>query len=132
MFSIRYYDKYPNSPSNLLIKALKEVATQGVLVELILEQSEDFNLGNSLQNQRVSIMLANAGVKVYLDSLNKTTHNKLIIIDNKYTVIGSFNWTYHALVKNNESAVLIISPQVGSFFNRYFEKLKKNCQVVIK
>jgi phosphatidylserine/phosphatidylglycerophosphate/cardiolipin synthase-like enzyme len=132
MFSMRYYDRYPNSPSNSLIKALKEATTKGVLVEVILEQSEEVTLKNSLQNQKVGIMLANAGVKVYLDSLHKTTHNKLIIIDNKYTVIGSFNWTYHALVKNNESAVLIISPQVSSFFNRYFEKLKKNCQVVIK
>jgi len=71
-------------------------------------------------------MLEKAGVLVYNDPLNITTHSKLIIIDNYITVIGSTNWSYSALMKNNESSVIISSSEVAEHYEEYFDMIRDN------
>jgi phosphatidylserine/phosphatidylglycerophosphate/cardiolipin synthase-like enzyme len=101
-----------------------------VNVEVILEHSKGLSQKNSKANRKVGMMLLKAGVKVYLDPPYQTTHNKLIIVDKTYTVIGSTNWTYHGLKKNNESSVLIKSKEVANAFIKYFIRLKKKCKLL--
>lgn len=127
MYEMRYYPKYPNSPTNRLVKNLMKAANRGVEVEVILEQSKGFNEKNTNANKEVGVMLAKAGIKVYLDSPYQTTHDKLIIVDGIYTVVGSTNWTYSGLKKNNESSVLIESKEVTDVFTKYFMKIKSKC-----
>lgn len=127
MYEMRYYSKYPNSPTNKLVKDLIKAANRGVEVEVILEQSEGFNEKNTKANKEVGLMLSSAGVKVYLDSPYQTAHDKLIIVDGIYTVLGSTNWTYSGLNKNNESSVLIESKEVTDVYTKYFMKIKSKC-----
>lgn len=130
MFEMRYYPKYHHSLTNKLVRDLIKAAKRGVTVEVILEQSKGFNEGNTKANKEVGKMLASSGVKVYFDPPHQTTHDKLIIVDETYTVIGSTNWTYYGLNKNNESAVVITSKEIANTFIKYFMRIKRLCHYV--
>lgn len=128
MFSSYYYDRYPNSPSNILLRDLADAKRKGLDVRVILEQGEPLSSGlfrkkkiQPEQHERVVQFLKQNNVPYILDSPDVTTHAKLIIVDETYTVIGSTNWSYSALTKNNETAVVIRSPDVAKFYIEYFK-----------
>jgi len=123
MFEMFYYRKYPESLENQLVQDLIGAHKRGVNVEVILEQGT-FGKITRRNRREGGFMLSNAGIKVYFDSLATTTHNKLIVVDERYTVIGSTNWGYHALEKNNEASVLIDSVPLAEFFLEEFNRIK--------
>ncbi len=131
MFEMRFYQKYPDSPSNQLIKGLISACHRNVEVEVILEQSEGYLEDNSHANQEVGLLLARSGVKVYLDAPKEITHSKLLIIDGKKILLGSTNWAYYSRDKNNEVKLLIGAEKVASIFIDYFERLKRKSTVSI-
>jgi phosphatidylserine/phosphatidylglycerophosphate/cardiolipin synthase-like enzyme len=51
--------------------------------------------------------LRDNGIKVFFDSPNTTTHTKLVVIDSRYSFVGSHNFTHAALKHNNELSLLI-------------------------
>jgi len=129
MFSARYYSKYPDSPSNQILNELIKAAKRNVKVEIILDQSElKFYSSNTKGNLETANYLSNNGITVYFDSIKKTTHSKLIIIDEKYVILGSTNWSYYSLTKNNETSVLINSPELAEHYIKYFGKMKRECK----
>jgi len=131
MFEMRYYPNYPNSPPNRLVRDLINAAKRGVDVEVILEQSNDPDEMNTKANKEVGVILASGGIKVYLDSPYQTTHNKLIIVDGTYTIVGSTNWSYYGLNENNESSILIKSKKIANTFTKYFIRIKKICKLLV-
>jgi len=123
MFEMFYYRKYPESLGNQLVQDLIDAHQRGVNVEVILERGTWGRV--TRRNRREGgFMLSNAGVKVYFDSPSQTTHNKLIVVDGRYTVIGSTNWSYYGLEKNNEASVLIDSIPLARFFIEEFNRIK--------
>jgi phosphatidylserine/phosphatidylglycerophosphate/cardiolipin synthase-like enzyme len=60
--------------------------------------------------------LREAGGKVYEDSPDVTTHAKVLIVDDDYTVVGSTNWSLPALEENNETAVVIESQDINGHY----------------
>ncbi len=92
MFEACYYEEYPDSPSNILIKDLIEAHARGVKVEVILELGifEEVNRNN----QEVGQLLSKEGIAVAFDSPSVTTHAKLITIDGNISILGSTNWKY--------------------------------------
>ncbi len=127
MFLARRYSTYPESPSNRLLAALTQAQKRGVDVEVILEGGgKDEVLGKAGQNNRSAMeYLEKSGVKVFSDSKERTTHCKICVVDGRYTIVGSTNWTHAALTTNNETAVLIDSPEVAAAYGAYFEQVKK-------
>ena len=123
MFEMGYYDEYPNSPSNLLIKELIHAKKRGVKVEVILEAREGEDQTTE-RNRYTGKILSKGGVEVIFDSLSTTTHAKVMVVDGQITLLGSTNWTYHALTKNHEVSVLIRSKEVAKEFIDYFNKVK--------
>ena len=130
MFEAAYYTKYPDSPSNLILRALKKKAEEGIDVRLILEGGERF-LGRRFQKELKEVMdfLSNSKVKVKTDRKGINTHAKFLLVDDEKLLIGSTNWTYYGLTKNNESNVLIISRQLGGQFAHYFNALWNTLEV---
>lgn len=124
MFSARYYPQYKNDANSLIINDLTSAALRGVNVEVILDAS-NWNRSNTLDNKQFADSLKKCGVKVYFDPPDVTSHDKLIIIDGKITIVGSTNWSYYALERNNEASVLIYSEEVAKYFTKYFEKVKE-------
>ena len=112
MYEMRYYNQYPLSPSNQLIHELIRAKKRGVNVNVLLDISS-FNEKNTERNQEVGEMLKKNGINVKYDSLAITTHSKLVVIDKRFCVVGSHNWSYHALTDNNEISVIIDSKDLA-------------------
>ena len=123
MFEMGYYEKYPQTPSNLLIKDLIDVRKRGVKVEVILEVKEGRDRTTE-RNRNTGKILSNGGVEVIYDPLFKTTHAKFMVVDSHLSLLGSTNWTYYALTNNNEVSVLIQSKEVAKQLIDYFNRVK--------
>ena len=123
MFEMGYYDEHPNTPSNLLIKELISAKKRGVKVEVILEVKEGEDR-TTKRNRHTGRILSKGGINVIYDSLSKTTHAKLVVADGQLILLGSTNWTYHALTTNNETSILIRSKEVAKAFTDYFNRVK--------
>jgi phosphatidylserine/phosphatidylglycerophosphate/cardiolipin synthase-like enzyme len=123
MFEMGYYDEYPNTLSNLLIKELIHAGKRGVKVEVILEVKEGEDR-TTKRNRHTGKILSEGGVEVIYDSLSKTTHAKLMVVDGQLSLLGSTNWTYYALTNNNETSVLVRSKEVAKAFGDYFNQVK--------
>ncbi|MFC1852959.1 phospholipase D-like domain-containing protein [candidate division CSSED10-310 bacterium] len=119
MYQIRFYSAYPDSKSNTLIAALAQAQKRGVKVQILIESS-DWNPENALANKIAGHLLTRAGVSVRYDDPEVNSHNKLLIIDGEIVVLGSSNWSYHSLDKNNETAVAIRSTSVAKQYHEYF------------
>ncbi|MEW6377744.1 MAG: phospholipase D-like domain-containing protein [Thermodesulfobacteriota bacterium] len=123
MFEMGFYDKHPNTPSNLLIGELIEAKKRGVKVEVILEVREGEDRITK-RNRQTGKILSDRGVEVIYDPLFKTAHAKCMVVDEKLTLLGSTNWTYYALTNNNEVSVLIRSKEVAKALIDYFNRVK--------
>ena len=123
MFEMAYYKPHASTPTNVLIRELISAKKRGVKVEVILEVREGEDR-TTKGNRRTGKILLEGGVEVIFDSVSKTTHAKVMIIDEQLTLLGSTNWTYSALSSNNEVAVLIRSKEVAKDLGDYFNKVK--------
>ena len=123
MFEMGYYDEYPNTPSNLLIKELIHARKRGVKVQVILEVKEGEDR-TTKRNRHTGKVLSEGRVEVIYDSLFRTTHAKLMVVDGLFSLLGSTNWTYYALTNNNEVSVLIRSKEVAKELIDYFNRVK--------
>jgi phosphatidylserine/phosphatidylglycerophosphate/cardiolipin synthase-like enzyme len=123
MFEMGYYDRYPNTPSNLLIKELIDARKRGVKVEVILDVKEGRDR-TSDRNRQTGKILSEGGITVIYDPLFKTTHAKWMAADGQWVLVGSTNWTYYALTNNNEVSVLIRSKELAKELIDYFNRVK--------
>ncbi|NIA23480.1 MAG: hypothetical protein GWP03_04920, partial [Proteobacteria bacterium] len=54
-----------------------------------------------------------------------TSHNKIILIDDYISVVGSMNWSYYALELNREASAAVFSKPVCRNFEQYFSEVRK-------
>lgn len=109
----------PAYPENILIQDLIDAKKKGLKVKVILDESvKDFD--ESVLNTKAYQRLLENGVDVRFDAPYKTTHVKLIVIDEYITILGSHNWSLTAFQLNNESSVLIKSKRLAQNFITYF------------
>lgn len=128
MFLASYYPEYPDSPTNLFLKEMIKAKEKGVKVEVILNQSDREDISHvTVENLKTARYLHLHNIPVYFSPHNITTHAKIVIIDGKFVVIGSTNWSYSAMAKNHETSVVIESPELARYYMKYFEGIKKNC-----
>ena len=77
-------------------------------------------------NLQAARYLSDHGVGVRMDDPKITTHAKLVLIDHRTTILGSTNWNYYSLAKNNETDIaLICYPGVAAPYEAFFETLWK-------
>jgi len=133
MFQFNQDEKDAASFTNKIVELLKEKAKKGTKIRIILEGGEDFlGPGFSSEHKRVSDALRVRNIEIKFDPKNKTTHAKFVVIDCKYILVGSTNWTTHGLQRNNESNVLIESEEVAKRFLSYFDSLwNKSGQTIL-
>jgi phosphatidylserine/phosphatidylglycerophosphate/cardiolipin synthase-like enzyme len=84
-----------------IAKAVVDAARRGVEVTVLLDKSQ--------QSQRYSsaTFLRNAGIQVFIDSQHPIAHNKIILIDGRTIITGSFNYTKAAEEANAENLLII-------------------------
>ncbi|MDP2922996.1 MAG: phospholipase D-like domain-containing protein, partial [Candidatus Omnitrophota bacterium] len=109
------------NPVMLLLNDLLEARKRGVSVTMYLntrfrdtDKSEGSFIGSPVFKE-----LKDSGCDIYLIPSCRKLHDKLIIVDSRYVVIGSTNWSNSALRRNFESNTLIDSPRHAG------EKLKR-------
>jgi phosphatidylserine/phosphatidylglycerophosphate/cardiolipin synthase-like enzyme len=123
MFEIGYYENHRDTPSNLLVKELIEAKKRGIRVEVILEIREGDDR-TTKRNRQSGKILSDGGVEVIYDSLFKTTHSKLMVVDGELTLLGSTNWVFSSLTNNHEVSVLIRSKEAAKELIDYFNQVK--------
>jgi phosphatidylserine/phosphatidylglycerophosphate/cardiolipin synthase-like enzyme len=97
--------------------ALVEARGRGVQVRVILEPRLSGD-----DNVETAEFLASRGVAVRWASLSfANTHSKFAVVDEKVAEIGSPNWSYSAMFRNREAAV-IVEGEAAVEIARVFEK----------
>jgi phosphatidylserine/phosphatidylglycerophosphate/cardiolipin synthase-like enzyme len=89
-----------------IASAVKAAFERGVKVRVVLDKSQRTEQYSS------ATYLYNGKVPVWIDAKHAIAHNKVMIIDGKTVITGSFNFTKQAEVENAEN-VLIIHNQPG-------------------
>ena len=87
--------------SSSIIYQLKAAHSRGIKVAILLDA------GNLSNNDSIYKELTTYGINVYLDKMPGIAHNKVMIIDHKKVITGSFNFTTAADTKNAENVLLI-------------------------
>lgn len=84
-----------------IAEAIVKAHQRGVAVRVILDKSQ--------QSERYSSLtfLRNAGVPTWVDSKHAIAHNKIIIIDGRTLLTGSFNFSKAAEKSNAENLLII-------------------------
>ena len=119
-----YYPERPEGINLKLYQSMFRAIERGVDVKIILDNS-GFNPSQTERNKKLGDFLADNKVNVYYDDPEVTTHSKTLLVDSIYSVVGSTNWSYHALEKNNECSVLIKSAAVSKKYEEYFDEVLK-------
>ncbi|MBN1150494.1 hypothetical protein JXA84_04650 [candidate division WOR-3 bacterium] len=128
MYQARTYPDHPEGVNELLYQDLFDAVSRGVRVEVILDASS-WNLGSTYQNLQLANLLREGGVSVLWDPPDVTSHNKMVLIDEDILVIGSTNWSYYALARNNEISVMIKSAELYREVREYYDKIREHSTV---
>lgn len=98
-----------------LMDALAGAASRGVMVRVILDRTIDKNYGTAKY-------LSQRGVLVRLAPLRfSRMHSKFALYDRKNLVVGSTNWSFHAMFLNREASVVVDDSGVSRAFSEIFE-----------
>jgi len=100
-----------DDPVMTLLRALVEAKQRGVDVRVGLDLGRDRDTGD-IEDKHVNAgqWLERHGIPVVLDEDTITTHAKVVVIDDRWVVLGSHNWTRSAMLMNREVSVVIDDP----------------------
>jgi phosphatidylserine/phosphatidylglycerophosphate/cardiolipin synthase-like enzyme len=87
--------------SPAIAKALTDAHRRGVKVEVVLDKS------NRTDRYSAATFMQNNGIQTFIDDRHAIAHNKIIIIDAKTVLTGSFNFTKAAEESNAENLLVI-------------------------
>jgi phosphatidylserine/phosphatidylglycerophosphate/cardiolipin synthase-like enzyme len=87
--------------STPIAHALADAHKRGVKVQVILDKSVRTEKYSS------ATFLKNAGIPIVIDDKYTIAHNKVIVIDNRMVITGSFNFTKEAEESNAENLLVI-------------------------
>ncbi len=93
--------------SKEIIRELIKAKDRGVKVKVLLDAS------NLYDKDSRGYELAKYGIEVRIDKVSGIAHNKVIIIDKKKVITGSFNFTKAADKHNAENVVLIEDEEIA-------------------
>lgn len=98
-----------------IVKALAKASERGVQVRIISDQSK-VNL-DDLQR------LINANVPIRINTFEGKMHEKLMLVDGKTALVGSFNYTRASSEENDEVLLAIHDAALTSQWNEIFTKM---------
>jgi len=104
--------------SDEIALAMIERAQAGVAVVGVFETSQfRSNTGTEFEH------LLSAGADVRLDGNPRNMHHKVIILDEKTVVTGSYNFSASAENRNDENTLVIHSPEIAAQFMAEFRRV---------
>lgn len=101
--------------SKPIAKALAAAHKRGVEVRVIVDRKKNDDKQSRADN------LADRDVPTYYDDAHGTAHNKLILIDRRVIITGSFNFTKEAEEDNAENLLMVEDkPQLVAAYEQNF------------
>jgi len=97
---------------------------RGVAVRLITDGDKAFDAGSDVH------ALQRAGVPVAVDISPAHMHHKFALLDGRWLLNGSYNWTRSASEHNEENLVLCNHPALLAQFSAAFEQLWRQLRTV--
>lgn len=95
-----------------IAEALVAAKNRGLVVEILLDKSDKTGKGSQLP------LFVSNHVHVLIDDKHAIAHNKIMILDHKVVLTGSFNFTNAAEHSNAENSIHLFSPALA---NKYLE-----------
>lgn len=96
-------------------EALIKAKERGVDVKIIMDA-----LNSSMKHSKIK-ELRQAGIPVKSENYAGKMHSKSIIVDNKYTIIGSMNFSNSGENYNDENFVLVEDSEIATNYKDFFE-----------
>lgn len=121
MFIFKTTKSRQNKPRKLIDELIK-ARKRGVRISIILEKS-GYEESINEENEKVARQLRKHGITVLFDSIKKTTHTKLVIVDQRFSFVGSHNLTHSALAYNHELSLLVDNPTLAGQLIDYIDTL---------
>ena len=110
-----------------LAKAIKIASKNGAKITIIADKKESKYKRSVIPNlaaiKNIKIFLLSG--KKYKNNKKAKMHVKMAIVDNKYLIIGSANYSYSAFFKNYEYILIDKDKELINKFNKFFLKLKE-------
>lgn len=91
-------------------EALRDAYKKGVDVKLLIDKSQLKEKYSQLP------FLLEEGIPVFIDPAEGLAHNKTMILDDRWVLTGSFNWTRAANSKNAENLLFIDDPSLAQIY----------------
>jgi phosphatidylserine/phosphatidylglycerophosphate/cardiolipin synthase-like enzyme len=112
--------------SKPIAEALVAAKARGVHIEILLDKSNQqetyTELGHLLQE----------GLAPHIDAKHAIAHNKIMLIDRRTVVTGSFNFTHQAEIENAENLLIIKGhPDLARSYHDSFASHKAHSQAPV-
>jgi phosphatidylserine/phosphatidylglycerophosphate/cardiolipin synthase-like enzyme len=105
-----------------IAQALIDAEKRGVNVEAILDKGQLHETKTKLG------LLAKGGVITYLDKVHAIAHNKVMIIDGKTVITGSFNFTNAAEEHNAENLLILDDSELAAEYTSNWQMHQKHSE----
>jgi hypothetical protein len=103
--------KEEDAPFSALLDAISARVAAGVDVRIILSQ---------WQNSQWMERLQAAGIDTTLVRIQHGVHNKGFVVDHRYTVVSSQNWSGEGVMNNRDAGLIIDNGTVAKYFEGIF------------
>ncbi len=100
-----------------MARALIKAKQRGVDVKLIIDATNCYATSSKVK------LLRNVGIPVKIENYAGKVHSKSIIIDDKYIIAGSMNFTMTGENKNDENCLIIENARLAKYYREFFEYL---------
>lgn len=100
-----------------LAQAMIDRASTGVDVAGVFEK-----VGSETESSQLGTLYC-AKLPVRQDGNPRFLHDKVIVVDNRYVITGSFNFSENATESNDENVIIIDNPQIASLYMQEFERI---------
>ncbi|NPA26341.1 MAG: hypothetical protein GXO36_01900 [Chloroflexi bacterium] len=101
--------------SDTLTQGLREAHQRGVQVEMGVDENALEARGNDLR------ALARAGAWIWIDESPGLLHHKVMVIDRRIVVLGSYNFTKNAETRNDENVLIVHDPRLAQVFETWWQ-----------
>jgi phosphatidylserine/phosphatidylglycerophosphate/cardiolipin synthase-like enzyme len=109
--------------SRPIAQALVDAKLRGVHVEIILDASQEKEATSDLH------FFMQQGLTPRIDAHHAIAHNKIMIVDRRTLITGSFNFTHQAENENAENMLIIKGqPELVQAYCRSFLSHKEHCK----
>lgn len=100
-----------------LAQAMLDRAATGVDVAGVFEK-----VGSQTESSRLRSFYC-AKIPARQDGNPRFLHDKLIVVDNRYVITGSFNFSRSATENNDENVIVIDNPDIAKLYMQEFERI---------